>query len=64
MITTKNIYFSRANKEAAVILNVNNVSNYSKGYMGRGLYILDVDMYIQWKMRKIINILMRKSKVH
>lgn len=52
MITTKNIYFSRANKEAAVILNVNNVSNYSKGYMGRGLYILDVDMYIQVENEK------------
>ncbi|ENM1947697.1 ATP-binding protein [Citrobacter braakii] len=46
MITTKNIYFSVANKEAAVILNVNNVSKYSKGYMGKSIYILDVDMYI------------------
>ena len=47
MITTKNIYFSGANKEAAVILNVNNVSKYSKSYMGKSIYILDVDMYIQ-----------------
>lgn len=47
MITTKNIYFSRANKEAAVILNINNISKYSKGHMGKNIYILDVDMYIQ-----------------
>lgn len=52
MITTKNIYFSRANKEAVVILNINSLSKYNKGHMGESIYILDVDMYIQEEGKK------------
>lgn len=47
MITTKKIVFSENNTEADVILNVNDVTKYLKGYRGVCVYILDVDMYIK-----------------
>lgn len=47
MITVKKILFSRLNKNASVILHINDVTRYGKEYMGKYVYILDVDMFIQ-----------------
>lgn len=48
MITTKKIVFSKNNIEADVVLYVNDVRKYLKGHMGKHVYVLDVDMFIQF----------------
>lgn len=52
MITTKKIFFSRFNKNADVILHINDVTKYNKGFMGKEVYILDVDMFIRKEREK------------
>lgn len=47
MINAKNIFFGKKNKNSDVILSINDVTKFSKRYMNKSIYILDVDMYIK-----------------
>ena len=47
MINPKNIYFSRKNENAEVILHINDVTKYGKKHLNKSIYILDIDMYLQ-----------------
>jgi len=47
MITTKKIVFSKNNTGADVILYINDVKKHLKRYLGKHVYVLDVDMFIR-----------------